>query len=272
SVGMLQLSGGLGSGVLIGSQWVLTAAHVVSGTGGRHTLPSATFTLKGTQYTADYAEVYPTWSGNSGAGNDMALVHLTSTVSAISAAEFRIQPADLSNQYITFVGYGLGGDGQSGFVAGTGGIKRAGTNTLDYNGSILGLDSSIYLADFDSGFDSTNVLGSAAPTAFESILTPGDSGGGVFMLYNGQNILVGVNSFLASTTGTADGRYGNLGGFQAIGPNLVWVQSITQVPEPASLVLGVVCALVGWWAIERQTSKHARQQMTLANTKSKRIS
>lgn len=272
SVGMLQISGGLGSGILIGSQWVLTAAHVVSGSGGRHTLPSATFNLKGTQYIADFAEVYPTWSGNSGAGNDLALVHLASTVSAIAAAEFRIQPADLSNQYITFVGFGLGGDGQSGYLAGTGGIKRAGTNILDYNGSILGLDSSIYLADFDSGLDSNNVLGSASTTAFESILTPGDSGGGVFMLYNGQNILVGVNSFLASTTGSADGRYGNLGGFQAIGPNLAWIQSITQVPEPASLVLGVICALVGWWAIEKQAAKHARQRISLANSKSKRIS
>ena len=92
------------------------------------------------------------------------------------------------------------------------------------------------------------------------------------MLYNGQTILVGVNSFMASTTGSADGRYGNLGGFQAIGPQLAWVQSISQVPEPASIVLGVVCALIGWWAIEKQASRQSKQQMPLATTKSKRIS
>lgn len=255
SVGMIQQNGGLASGVLLQPNWVLTAAHAISSGGGRHNLAGTTFLIEGVSYAADYAEVNPTWKGNSGEGNDLALIHLSSSITSVKPASFQLQPENMSGALITFAGYGLGGNGQSGYQSGTGGILRAGTNLLDLNGSVLGMDSSVYLADFDSGLLSDNVLGSANPSEFESILTPGDSGGGAFMLYQGQFILVGINSFLASTTGSANGTYGNIAGFQAIEPHLAWIQSITHAPEPASLVLGVVCALVGWWAIENHSGK-----------------
>jgi hypothetical protein len=38
-------------------------------------------------------------------------------------------------------------------------------------------------------------------------------------------------------------------------------------------VLGVVCALIGWWAIEKQAGRQSKQQLPLATTtKPKRIS
>lgn len=254
-VGVVSIAGNTGSGTLINSVWVLTAAHVISGTGGRHNLASSAFVLKGNSYTVDYAEVFPTWAGDPGGGNDLALLHLAISNEADQPAFYLNQPVTLVNNEVTFVGYGLAGDGVSGSISDTGGVKRAGTNVLDFDGSVLGMSTSVYLADFDSGKAQDNVIGSSVPTSYESILAPGDSGGGLFMNVNGRTTLVGVNSFVASTTGTANSTYGNLAGFTAIQPNVAWIQSVTQVPEPGSLALGVICALIGWWAVEQKSSR-----------------
>lgn len=255
SVGMLSVGGGTASGTLINSQWVLTAAHVISSTGGSHNLSGTTFVIHGNSLAADYAEVMPGWAGDSGSGKDLALVHLVNPFSEVNPAKYLNQKISLAGQSVTFVGYGLSGDGLTGSLSGTGGSKRAGTNVLDFDGSVLGLSESIYLADFDSGQAIHNIMGLLIPTAYESILAPGDSGGGLFMNYQGETILVGVNSFLASTTGSANSTYGNLAGFQGIEPSIAWIQSVSQVPEPGSMVLGVICAIIGWWAVEQRGSK-----------------
>jgi hypothetical protein len=254
-VGMLSIAGGTASGTLINSQWVLTAAHVISSTGGSHKLSGSTFVINGQSLVADYAEIMTGWAGDSSSGKDLALVHLANPYTDVAPAKYLNQNISLAGQSVIFVGYGLSGDGLSGSLAGSGGSKRAGTNILDFDGRVLGLSGSLFLADFDSGQAIHNITGSATPTAYESILAPGDSGGGLFMDYHGETILVGVNSFLASTTGSANSTYGNLAGFQSIQPNLAWIQSVSQVPEPGSMVLGVICAIVGWWAVEHIGSR-----------------
>ncbi|MBI1322101.1 trypsin-like serine protease [bacterium] len=249
-VGMLSINGNTASGTLIRSDWVLTAAHVISNSAGHFDLASATFNVGGQPMVASYAEVHPNWNGDLGSGFDLALVKLAAPSASITPASFRDAPAQLTGQSITFLGYGQGGTGDSGTIPDSAGVKRAGTNMLDTDGSILGMSPYIYMSDFDSGSSSDNSLGTSTPTEFESVLAPGDSGGGVFMTVGGSTILVGVNSFVASFAGQANSTYGNIAGFVSIQPHIAWIDSIAHAPEPASIVLGLIAGFVIWRAIE----------------------
>lgn len=259
-VGLLSISGNTASGTLIRSDWVLTAAHVFGSTPGQFDLASATFSIGGQPMTASYAVVNPNWNGDLGSGFDIALVKLAAPVTSIAPASFASAPAQLTGQSVTFVGFGQGGTGESGTIAGTGGVKRAGTNRLDIDGSVLGMSSSIYLADFDNGTAPFNSFGTATPTDFESILAPGDSGGGAFMMSGGNMILVGVNSFVASFSGSANSSYGNVAGFVGVQPHVEWIQSIAHAPEPGSIVLGMICAIAVWWMVDRRSAGKAASQ------------
>lgn len=128
SVGKLLQFGGYASGVLITSEWALTAAHLFSFSGGSHNLNDTAFVLEGDSYTADHVVIPSTWNGNYGSGVDLALVHLTTPVSSVVPATIQFQPTDLSNSYIRFSGFGLGGSGETGYQSGTGGVKRVGSN------------------------------------------------------------------------------------------------------------------------------------------------
>jgi hypothetical protein len=251
-VGMLSIGGNTASGTLIRSDWVLTAAHTISNSAGHFDLSSATFYVGGQPFSASYAEVHPGWNGDPGSGTDLALVKLAAPVGSTTPASFGAGPAQLTGQTITFVGYGDGGTGDAGRESGTSGVKRAGTNRLDYDGSLLGLSSYLNLADFDDGSNNYNVLGTATTTEYESVLSPGDSGGGVFMSVDGVMTIVGVNSFVASFSGPANSSYGNIAGFVNIQPHMTWITSIAHAPEPASFMLGLIAAVVAWHTFERK--------------------
>jgi len=260
-VGLLSIGGNTASGTLIRSDWVLTAAHVISNSAGHFDLSSATFDVGGQPMVASYAEIHPNWNGDLGSGFDLALVKLAAPSTSITPASFRNAPAQLSGQSITFLGFGQGGTGDTGTIPDSAGVKRAGTNQLDVDGSILGMSPYIYMSDFDSGSATYNSLGTSTPTEFESVLAPGDSGGGVFLTVGDSTILVGVNSFVASFSGQANSTYGNVSGFVSIQPQIPWIDSITHAPEPASIVLGVIAGFVIWRSIERKSASSRKRNI-----------
>ena len=78
----------------------------------------------------------------------------------------------------TEVGYGMTGTGLTGAVT-FDEQKRGGQNVID---TYYGSGNRIFLSDFENPHSaSTNHFGSAIPVDLESLIAPGDSGGGVFV-------------------------------------------------------------------------------------------
>ncbi|QJE99226.1 trypsin-like serine protease [Luteolibacter luteus] len=242
SVGEVKGSGFGGSGVSIGGQWVLTAGHVALSkqNGG-------TFVLGGQTYTVQSAIVHPNFT-LSGPNFDVGLLFLSTAVNGVPPAQMYDfgSPESILGQQATWVGYGLAGTGATGQQ---GPFEfRAFTNVIDVLGDhplYEGLPSTSFIADFDRPGDPTknNPASDPTPTLLEGNVTPGDSGGGVFVTVAGVNYLVGINSYsgtLDAMSGSTNGRYGALSGASHLSLFYPWIfeqTGIAAVPEPTAALL-----------------------------------
>jgi len=154
------------------------------------------------------------------------------------------------NQTGTIIGYGRQGTGITGGSGGTSGIRRQGQNVVD---EIVG-NNLILIYDFDDGTSARNSRGSATPTALESMIYSGDSGGPT--LINGQ--IAGVHSFITCTSGSGgcqtvgngsdldgvlNGTFGERFGDARVSRFVTWINSVaepTSVPEPATYAAGIL--------------------------------
>jgi hypothetical protein len=223
-----------GSGVVISDRWVLTAGHVSLFKNG------GTFTVGGANYLIDSVITHPSFT-LTGPTYDVGLLHISTTISGASPAEmlhFGSTLAVLGMEGV-WVGHGLTGTGTTGAQSPL--EFRAFTNMIDTLGGAYGLTNTAFVADFDNPDGTGNALGSVAKaTPLEGCVTPGDSGGGVFVMVDGRARLVGINSFTGGFVPGTNSKYGSISGAANLEQFHDWISvqtGIVIVPEPGVLLL-----------------------------------
>ena len=243
AVGMLNIARsdgnwGCSGSLLAGGDYVLTAAHCISGASGTATTNSLSVSFAGGAVTSTGLAYYvdPSWNGSLDAGNDLALVKLSSPVTTV--AGLGLDGASAQGSTVELAGYGYTGTGASGYTSGTFGTLHFGYNQYDATSAFYGsngVSSAVYLYDFDNGKSRDNVFGSLGlGSSMEAMIAPGDSGGPSLVQVNGQWLIAGVHSFIGclSSGCTPDSSFGQYAGDSSIFANSVWVDSVVAVPEP----------------------------------------
>jgi secreted trypsin-like serine protease len=256
-VGSVLVNGAPLSGVVIASQYVLTAAHVVSGSATN--VIRFALNLGATQWTSgiESVAIYPTYSFPY---DDLAVLKLATPVPASVPIYQLYSGSQSTGLTITLVGYGQSGNGDVGPTVGASStVKRAGINVVDALQPTVdssGRTSRFFIYDFDGPTGNGSLGGATTGNASETVVAVGDSGSPAFVRVGSSVQLFGINNFVAAPNGgTVTYEFGTVGGgVVAADPRFsAWLSTTTEgtlgkpaadVPVPvwADVLMGVLMA------------------------------
>lgn len=225
------------TGVAISATVVLSAAHCFAG------VNPATVSFQGiTASRIDIAPGYVSF-GQPDFDNDLAAIVLSASLDqAVPTYELFLRPLVLDTP-ITFVHR----DGTTG------------NNVVDLQG-IEG--QTTFLFDYDDPQGQINVSGGTAVSG-EATFRSGDSGGPSFVLVNGVPKLLGIDTFIASTSAGSEGEYGSLGGGILVSYYQDFLGNYVPVPEPTSPLAVLLAGGCFGWLKQRALCKRFRELQIL---------
>lgn len=196
-----------GSGVVIKPHWILTAAHVVSNV----TEPRVQ-TDSGAIYPLTKIIIPKEFLEDKIGYYDLALCY-SPTAFDLSFYPGLHTDHDEFGKAVTIAGYGLTGTFHTGCILADE-KKRAGHNVVE------GEEMAILTCKPTAG---------SKRMPLEYMISPGDSGGGMFI----GNKLAGINSYLSATDKKPDGTYGDESAFTRVSLYADWVESQIEKYELA---------------------------------------
>ncbi len=252
SVGLLTSGVGNCSGTLITGFHVLTAAHCIGS--------SLNFNIGGNSYGASSSNIFGnTWSGNTLAGTDIAVIRLSAYVPGIIPANLYTGTDEIGMLGFS-VGFGRTGTGLTGDTLASG-TKRAFDNAIDGTLATIARagdtinSANILVADFDNPVNTAeSSMGTNTAFNFEGNVAPGDSGGGLFVEVDSSWFLAGVTTFRdancfydnTSTDCTFDSDYGDISGWTRVSSFGTFIAAaVVPIPPAIWLFTSGLLGLIG---------------------------